>query len=76
MRDGRTVVMTSPVPELVEELADRIAILREGRLVAYDTPDGLRRETRMSGPLGEVLARLLHPQALEGVARYFERTPP
>jgi ABC-type multidrug transport system ATPase subunit len=61
---------------LVEELADRIAILRDGQLVAYDTADGLRRETMASGPLGDVLARLLHPQALEGVARYFEGTPP
>ncbi|MCP6726047.1 ATP-binding cassette domain-containing protein, partial [Klebsiella pneumoniae] len=28
--DGATVVMTTPVPELVEELADRIALISDG----------------------------------------------
>jgi ABC-type multidrug transport system ATPase subunit len=75
VHDGRTIVMTTPVPELVEEMADRIVVLREGQVVAYDTADGLRRETGAIGPLGDVLGKLLHPKALEGVARYFERTP-
>ncbi len=73
--DGRTIVMTTPVPELVEEMADRIAVLREGQIVAYDTAAGLWRQTGAIGPLGDVLGKLLHPQALEGVARYFEGIP-
>lgn len=73
---GSTVVMTTPVPELVEELADRIAILSEGRIVAYDTADGLRRQTNSSGPLSDVLERLIHPQTLEKLDRYFRGVTP
>lgn len=67
-----TVVMTSPVAELVEELADRIVVLREGRIAAYDTADGLRRHSECSGPLAEVLERLIHPHTLENIQQYFE----
>lgn len=73
---GSTVVMTTPVPELVEELADRIAVLSEGKIVAYDTAAGLRRQTNSSGPLSEVLERLIHPQTLEKLDRYFRGDSP
>lgn len=52
---GATVVMSTPVPELVEEVADRVAVLREGRVAAFDTIEGLRRETECASPLSEVL---------------------
>ena len=42
---GSTVVITTPVPELVEELADRIIVIRDGELLAFDTPNGLRQQT-------------------------------
>ncbi len=32
-----TIVMATPVPELVEELVDRIAILHAGRVAAFDS---------------------------------------
>ena len=67
-----TVVMTTPVPELVEELADRVAVLADGRILAYDTIDGLRRQTGCSGSLAEALERLLHPGAPDKVERYLE----
>ncbi len=44
-RGGSTVVNTTPVPELVEELADRIIVIRDGELLAFDTPNGLRQQT-------------------------------
>jgi len=69
-----TVVMTTPVPELVEELADRIVVVREGRIVAYDTAEGLRRQSTCSGPLAEVLERLIHPQTLQNIEQYFQGT--
>jgi len=71
-----TVVMTTPVPELVEELAHRIAIIRDGELAAFDTADGLRRLTGGDGSLAEVLQRLLNPQTLENIDHYFERDQP
>ena len=69
---GATVVMTTPVPELVEELADRIAVLSEGRVLAYDTAAGLRRQTDSSGSLAEVLEWLIHPQTLQKLEHYFQ----
>ena len=72
-RDDVTIVMTTPVPELVEEIADRIAIVRDGELAAFDTADGLRRVTGAEGPLAEVLPRLLNPETLANIDSYFER---
>ncbi len=66
-----TVVMTTPVPELVEELAHRVAIIRDGELAAFDTIDGLRRQTGVTGPLAEVLQQLLNPETLKNIERYF-----
>jgi ABC-2 type transport system ATP-binding protein len=75
-KEGATVVMTTPVPELVEEMADRIAILRDGRIAAFDSADGLRRLTGCGGPLAEVLERLIHPQTLEQLRDYFQEAAP
>jgi ABC-2 type transport system ATP-binding protein len=41
--DGRTVFLSSHELAEVQRIADRIAIIKEGRLVAEDTVDGLRR---------------------------------
>jgi len=73
-RTGATVVITTPVPELVEELADSIIVVREGELLAYDTPSGLRQQTRCSGPLTEVLQRLIFPEAQAQIDRYLRET--
>jgi ABC-type multidrug transport system ATPase subunit len=67
-----TVVVTSPIADLVESLAHRIAIVRDGTIAAFDTPDNLRRATGRSGGLEEVLEALMHPQTSESLARYFE----
>lgn len=71
-REGVTIVMTTPVPELLEELAHKIAVMREGQVVAYDTPTGLRRLAECGGALDEVIARLIHPRTMENLERYFE----
>ena len=56
----------------VEEVADRILVLREGRVIAFDDLDGLRKQAECEGSLSEVLQRLIHPQTLERLERYFE----
>jgi ABC-type multidrug transport system ATPase subunit len=73
---GATVVLTSPVPEIVEEIAHRIIILREGEIAAADTLDGLRRLTGVSGSLGAILEKLLYPETAQKVEDYFGRTTP
>jgi ABC-type multidrug transport system ATPase subunit len=62
-RNDVTVVMAVPVPELVEPLAHKIAIIADGQLLAFDSADGLRRQTGCAGSLLEVLEALVHPKA-------------
>jgi ABC-2 type transport system ATP-binding protein len=68
-----TVVLTSPVPELVEEIASRVLILREGNIAAFDTVEGLRRSTGCRGSLGEVLERMVFPETMRNLDHYLER---
>jgi ABC-2 type transport system ATP-binding protein len=67
-----TVVLTSPVAELVEEIASRIVVLRGGEILAYDTLDGLRRSTGCHGSLGQVLERMIYPETMRNLKHYFE----
>jgi ABC-2 type transport system ATP-binding protein len=67
----RTIVMATPVPELVEEVADRIAMLREGRVVAFDTLANLRRQAGTDGRLDQVYERIASPHTFEKVESYF-----
>jgi ABC-type multidrug transport system ATPase subunit len=58
-RGGTTVVFASHVLADVEQLADRVAILIAGRVLAVDTIDALRRHTQ--APLG--MRVILHAAA-------------
>jgi ABC-2 type transport system ATP-binding protein len=67
-----TVVLTSPVPEIVEEIADRVIILHDGEILAFDTLEGLRRLTDCRGSLGQVLERLFYPETIRNLESYLE----
>jgi ABC-type multidrug transport system ATPase subunit len=71
-REDVTVLMATPVPSIVEGLAHRVAIIREGELIALDTPDGLREQTECDGALEEVLERLISPKTLDSIEEYLE----
>jgi ABC-2 type transport system ATP-binding protein len=75
-KHDHTVVLTSPVPEIVEEIADRIIVLREGEVVAFDTLDGLRKLTGQGGSLGEMLERLLYPETVSKLRDYLQDLSP
>jgi ABC-2 type transport system ATP-binding protein len=65
-RDGVTVVLTTHLLDEAERLADKVAIIDSGRVIAHDTPSGLSasreseaRDIRFSSPPGLDLADLL-----------------
>ena len=73
-RQGRTIVMTTHYMEEADRLCDRLAIIDHGKLLALDTPAGLRARAP-GGTLVEVTfdgeaAPLLAPvQAIPGLSR-------
>ena len=73
-REEATIVVATPVPELVAELADRVAVLRGGQVIAYETVEGLRQlagTTRDDARFDEVYERLANPKALANIEQYF-----
>ena len=42
-RDGSTVLLTTQYLEEADALADEITVIDHGRVIAHDTPDGLKR---------------------------------
>jgi ABC-type multidrug transport system ATPase subunit len=73
--DGGTIVLTSPVPEIVEEIADRIVILRGGEIAAFDTLDGLRQQTGTAGSLVDILEKMMFPETMQKLQAYFRELP-
>jgi len=71
-----TVVMATPVPELVEELSDRIAILKEGRVLAFGTLDELRKQAGSEGRLDDVYERIASPRSADKIDQYFREMRP
>ncbi len=68
-RRDRTVVMATPVPELVEELADRVGIIAGGELRALTTVAQFRADAG-GASLEEAYQRQVDTRTLEKVERY------
>jgi ABC-2 type transport system ATP-binding protein len=70
--EGRTIIMTTHYMEEADRLCDRLAIVDHGKLLALDTPAGLRArapggtmiEVTLDGEAGPVLPALLSLPAL------------
>jgi len=61
--EGRTVLLTTHYMEEADQLCDRIAIVDHGRIVALDTPAGLKRDLNAT----EVVRLELHgPERSDG----------
>ncbi|MBX3411824.1 MAG: ABC transporter ATP-binding protein [Pirellulales bacterium] len=71
---GRTIVLATPVPELVDELGARIVLLGDGRIVADGSAEQLRTESGREGPLEEVVATMIAPKSFGAIERYFQET--
>lgn len=68
--DGVTVFLTTQYLEEADELADRIAVLDHGRLVAEGTADELKRRV----PGGHIRLRFADPRRVEVAARALDHT--
>ena len=68
---GRTIVLTSPVPELVGEIADRLIVIREGALAFDGTLDEIREQTGHDGTLEEMLNEVIFLETQGQVDAYF-----
>jgi ABC-type multidrug transport system ATPase subunit len=68
-----TVLMASQIPELVEQIADQVAVLSDTRIAAHGNLDALRAQTGCSGSLPEVFGKLVHPETLEHLQEYVSR---
>ncbi len=68
--DGTTVLLTTQYLDEADELADRIAVLDGGRIVAEGRPDELKRRV----PGGHVRLRFADAAALDSAARLFPAT--
>jgi ABC-2 type transport system ATP-binding protein len=69
---GVTILLTTQYLDEADELADRIAVLDRGRIVAEGTPDELKRRI----PGGHVRLRLADPPALRAAAALFDGATP
>jgi ABC-2 type transport system ATP-binding protein len=66
-RAGMTVFVSTHQLSIAEELADRIGIMHQGRLIAVGTREELRRQSGASGPLERsFLALTAEPEARMG----------
>ena len=71
-RDDRTVVISSPVPELVEEVADDVLILKDGLVLRHASVSDIKAESECS-TLAEALSQLVFPETAADLAAYFQQ---
>ncbi len=69
-RQDRTVILTSPVPELVEEVADEVLILDDGKLLQHDSVENVIRNAGAKS-LDEALRKLIFPETEAELQEYF-----
>ena len=60
---GTTIILTTHYMREAEELCDRIAFIKAGRILAEGTPDELKRQIR----IGDVIALRMEPVAPRGL---------
>jgi len=61
---GTTIILTTHYMREAEELCDRIAFIKAGRILAEGTPDELKRQIR----IGDIIALRMEPEAPSGLA--------
>ena len=72
---GQTVLMTTPVTELVTELADRLLVLRDGELAYNLTRAEILNSVPEGATVSEWLEALVFPNVHEQVDNFIEMMP-
>ena len=72
--DNKTVVFTTPVPELVEGTADRLIVLQEGKVAADERLADLRARTG-NASVTQPLQTMFFEKTLNKLDRYFGEEP-
>ena len=60
---GMTIFLSTHQLSVAEEMADRVGIIHQGRLVAVGTPDELRRQSGAEGPMETTFLALTAAEA-------------
>lgn len=60
---GMTVFLSTHQLSVAEEMADRIGIIHQGKLIAVGTPGELRRQSGAEGPLEKTFLALTAPES-------------
>lgn len=71
-----TVVITTPVAELVEEISDRIAIVQDGTMLAFDSAAALREQAGGSKSLADALQHIMSPDTNNKLEQYLQENRP
>jgi ABC-type multidrug transport system ATPase subunit len=71
-QQDRIIVFTAPVPELVEETADRLVVLKQGEVAAAGTLHDLKKQAGGGRTLETFLEKIVFPETLTQIERYFE----
>ena len=74
-RTGQTILMTTPVTELVTELADRLLVLRDGELAHNLTRAQILAAVPSGSTIAQWLEALVFPNVHEQVDRFLELMP-
>jgi ABC-2 type transport system ATP-binding protein len=72
---GRTIVIASPVPDVVDELSDRVAIVRDGQIGAIGTIAELQALAGVS-TMSELYGKLVRPDLESYITGYLEKRRP
>lgn len=70
-RKDKTVVMATPVPTFIEQVADRVAIIEHGEITHLGTLQELSSLAPDANDATEVLQHLMHPETNKLVDDYF-----
>lgn len=70
---GHTILLATPTPELVEEIADRIIILRTGEIAAQGSLAELQQQSGYDGSLVGIYEKLSSSEIETRLQEYQER---